>query len=149
MICFDSDWPRIPIIHILIATHLLSPRLLLQAGCDVNIKDKDGWSPLHAAVHWEQQQAAEILTEAGADFSIRNNIVCLSPLFYCCCSLSVYLYYDVPCRLSLQGTKLFQSLIGSGTTLNLMSYRVWYHIGYSTLLVLTPYGLWYQIIVAQ
>ena len=50
-------------------------RLVLQAGCDVNIKDKDGWSPLHAAVHWEQQQAAEILTEAGADFSIRNNIV--------------------------------------------------------------------------
>jgi len=49
-------------------------RLLLQAGCDVNIKDKDGWSPLHAAVHWEQQQAAEILTEAGADFSVRNNI---------------------------------------------------------------------------
>ena len=78
-IYFDFDWPLIHLIYVVMATHLTFSRLLLQAGCDVNIKDKDGWSPLHAAVHWEQQQAAEILTEAGADFSVRNNIVCLSP----------------------------------------------------------------------
>ncbi|NXF85101.1 PP12C phosphatase, partial [Eubucco bourcierii] len=27
-------------------------RLLLQAGYDPNVRDKDGWTPLHAAAHW-------------------------------------------------------------------------------------------------
>ena len=26
--------------------------ILLQARCDVNAQDFDGWTPLHAAAHW-------------------------------------------------------------------------------------------------
>lgn len=38
----------------------------------MNAIDKDGWTPLHAAAHWEQEEACKILCENGADFEIRN-----------------------------------------------------------------------------
>ncbi len=47
-------------------------RILLQSGADVNALDKDGWTPLHAAAHWEQEEACKILAEYGADFEARN-----------------------------------------------------------------------------
>lgn len=47
-------------------------KLLLQSGADVNAVDKDGWTSLHAAAHWEQEEACLILCEYGADFEIRN-----------------------------------------------------------------------------
>jgi len=34
--------------------------------------DKDGWTPLHAAAHWEQEEACRILAEAGADFDAKT-----------------------------------------------------------------------------
>ena len=34
--------------------------------------DKDGWTPLHAAAHWEQEEACRILVEYGASFEIKN-----------------------------------------------------------------------------
>jgi len=47
---------------------------LLQIGnMDVNIRDVDGWTPLHAAVHWGSKTACELLTEAGADFDLKNS----------------------------------------------------------------------------
>ena len=60
--------------------------LLLQLGVDINAKDSDGWTPLHAAVHWGQTEACEVLAEHGANFSARNKLViffaisCLLPL---------------------------------------------------------------------
>ena len=43
---------------------------------------------MHAALHWGQEEAAEILTEAGADFNTRNNIVSLPYFnFFCLHSL--------------------------------------------------------------
>ena len=49
---------------------------ILQIGdIDVNVRDADGWTPLHAAVHWGSQTATELLTEAGADFDLKNNNV--------------------------------------------------------------------------
>ena len=49
---------------------------ILQIGdVDVNVRDADGWTPLHAAVHWGSQTATELLTEAGADFDLKNNNV--------------------------------------------------------------------------
>lgn len=47
-------------------------KLLLQSGANVNAVDKDGWTPLHAAAHWEQEEACKILVENGANFEIRN-----------------------------------------------------------------------------
>uniref|UniRef100_H2Z5E7 Uncharacterized protein n=1 Tax=Ciona savignyi TaxID=51511 RepID=H2Z5E7_CIOSA len=38
-------------------------RLLLQSGMDVNLRDNDGWTPLHAASHWSQQEAAKLLAD--------------------------------------------------------------------------------------
>jgi len=34
----------------------------------INAHDQEGWTPLHAAVHWEQKDAIKLLAEGGADF---------------------------------------------------------------------------------
>lgn len=59
------------------------PSLLLQLGVDINAKDSDGWTPLHAAVHWGQNDACEVLAEHGANFSARNSTVRLPPPVIC------------------------------------------------------------------
>jgi ankyrin repeat protein len=54
---------------------------LLQGGANVNALDKDGWTPLHAAAHWEQEESCQILGENGADFEIRNFSVTIFAYF--------------------------------------------------------------------
>ena len=49
--------------------------LLLQLGVNVNAKDSDGWTPLHAAAHWGQKEVCELLADHGANFSARNKTV--------------------------------------------------------------------------
>lgn len=43
----------------------LPPRLLLQAGYDPELRDGDGWTPLHAAAHWGVEDACRLLAEHG------------------------------------------------------------------------------------
>lgn len=50
-------------------------RLLIQAGYDVNIKDYDGWTPLHAAAHWGKDEACRILVENLCDMDVINKVV--------------------------------------------------------------------------
>jgi ankyrin repeat protein len=50
--------------------------LLIKAGANYNVKDCDGWTPLHAAAHWGQKEACEILLENNCDTSLKNNCVC-------------------------------------------------------------------------
>lgn len=38
-------------------------RLLLQAGANIEAKDVDGWTPLHAAAHWAQEEACKLLAD--------------------------------------------------------------------------------------
>nr|XP_058900282.1 protein phosphatase 1 regulatory subunit 12C [Kogia breviceps] len=40
-------------------------RLLLQAGYDPELRDGDGWTPLHAAAHWGVEDACRLLAEHG------------------------------------------------------------------------------------
>ncbi|XP_028281248.1 protein phosphatase 1 regulatory subunit 12A isoform X2 [Parambassis ranga] len=49
-------------------------KLLIQAGYDVNIKDYDGWSPLHAASHWGKEEACRILVENLCDMDLMNKM---------------------------------------------------------------------------
>lgn len=50
-------------------------RVLVQAGVDVNTQDFDGWTPLHAAAHWGQREACEILVENFCDMDMKNYVV--------------------------------------------------------------------------
>lgn len=50
-------------------------RLLIQARYDVNIKDYDGWTPLHAAAHWGKEEACRILVENLCDMEAVNKVV--------------------------------------------------------------------------
>ena len=50
-------------------------RLLVQAGCDLDVRDHDGWTPLHAAAHWGVKEACSILAEALCNMDARNKLV--------------------------------------------------------------------------
>lgn len=51
-------------------TKILS--LLLAGRVDVDVQDNDGWSPLHAAAHWGQKEACEMLFASSADLDSTN-----------------------------------------------------------------------------
>lgn len=45
---------------------------LLTKGADINLKNRQGWTPLHAAVWNQKQEIAKLLIEKGADVNIRD-----------------------------------------------------------------------------
>jgi ankyrin repeat protein len=49
--------------------------VLLQGGADLNLQDFDGWTPLHAAAHWGQKEACEMLVEEFCDMDMKNYVV--------------------------------------------------------------------------
>ncbi|XP_029317500.1 protein phosphatase 1 regulatory subunit 12A isoform X1 [Cottoperca gobio] len=49
-------------------------KLLIQTGYDVNIKDFDGWTPLHASAHWGKEEACRILVENLCDMDLINKM---------------------------------------------------------------------------
>ncbi|XP_026676026.1 protein phosphatase 1 regulatory subunit 12B [Diaphorina citri] len=50
------------------------PGILIQAGADLNFQDYDGWTPLHAAAHWAQREACQILVENFCDMDVKNYV---------------------------------------------------------------------------
>ncbi|KAI5729335.1 hypothetical protein M8J76_001451 [Diaphorina citri] len=48
--------------------------ILIQAGADLNFQDYDGWTPLHAAAHWAQREACQILVENFCDMDVKNYV---------------------------------------------------------------------------
>lgn len=83
----DSRWGRIrqgqnsePIAKGILSTvslQLSCPfrpcRILCQCGLDVSAVDFDGWTPLHAAAHWGQEEACRILAEQLCNMEARSN----------------------------------------------------------------------------
>lgn len=49
--------------------------MLLQCGVDVNSRDVDGWTPLHAAAHWGQEEVCSLLADHMCDMGAVNNVV--------------------------------------------------------------------------
>lgn len=49
--------------------------LLMEAGVDINSEDHDGWTPLHAAAHWGQEEACRVLVENMCDMMHKNKAV--------------------------------------------------------------------------
>ncbi|XP_069485391.1 protein phosphatase 1 regulatory subunit 12A isoform X3 [Ambystoma mexicanum] len=49
-------------------------KILIQAGYDINIKDFDGWTPLHAAAHWGKEEACRILVENLCEMETVNKV---------------------------------------------------------------------------
>lgn len=49
--------------------------ILLQAKCDVNARDYDGWTPLHGAAHWGETEACKLLVDNYCDMDIKNYAV--------------------------------------------------------------------------
>uniref|UniRef100_A0A3Q3VYI5 Uncharacterized protein n=1 Tax=Mola mola TaxID=94237 RepID=A0A3Q3VYI5_MOLML len=41
-------------------------KVLLKCGVDVDSRDIDGWTPLHAAAHWGQEEVCTLLARPGA-----------------------------------------------------------------------------------
>ena len=46
--------------------------LLVHAGCEINQQDYDGWTPLHAAAHWAQREACELLADSYVNMDVKN-----------------------------------------------------------------------------
>ncbi|CAG0919150.1 unnamed protein product [Notodromas monacha] len=47
-------------------------KVLVDAGADLNAQDYDGWTPLHAAAHWNQRDACELLANKWCNMDIKN-----------------------------------------------------------------------------
>merc|ERR1712147_241031 len=46
---------------------------LLKAGCSVNWRTNDGWTPLHSASRWDQAEGAALLLAQGANVNEKTN----------------------------------------------------------------------------
>ncbi|XP_062918220.1 protein phosphatase 1 regulatory subunit 12A-like isoform X7 [Mobula hypostoma] len=49
-------------------------KLLIQAGFDVNSRDNDGWTPLHAASHWGKEEVCRLLAENLCNMQTVNKV---------------------------------------------------------------------------
>ncbi|XP_057693539.1 protein phosphatase 1 regulatory subunit 12A isoform X1 [Corythoichthys intestinalis] len=49
-------------------------KVLLQCGVDVDSQDVDGWSPLHAAAHWGQEEVCTLLADHMCNMNAVNNV---------------------------------------------------------------------------
>ncbi|XP_074533537.1 protein phosphatase 1 regulatory subunit 12A isoform X2 [Halichoeres trimaculatus] len=49
-------------------------KVLLQCEVDVDSRDIDGWTPLHAAAHWGQEEVCTLLADNMCDMGAVNNV---------------------------------------------------------------------------
>lgn len=70
-----SSPPHFPSLLIAPPPHVVLVRVLLQCGVDVDCRDIDGWTPLHAAAHWGQEEVCTLLADSMCDMAAVNNVV--------------------------------------------------------------------------
>ena len=58
------------------------PFFFLKGQADVDVQDHDGWTPLHAAAHWGQKEAAEMLVENFCNMDVKNYVVSIDYKFF-------------------------------------------------------------------
>lgn len=63
---------RSPLLPSLLYRVLLS---LQSIANNIDSRDEDGWTPLHAAVYWENMEAAAMLARKGADVNLVTKTV--------------------------------------------------------------------------
>uniref|UniRef100_A0A8C6UYH1 Protein phosphatase 1 regulatory subunit 12B n=1 Tax=Neogobius melanostomus TaxID=47308 RepID=A0A8C6UYH1_9GOBI len=49
-------------------------KVLLQCSVEVDCRDIDGWTPLHAAAHWGQEEVCTLLTDHMCDMAAVNHV---------------------------------------------------------------------------
>ena len=47
----------------------------MEAGAGLDVQDFDGWTPLHAAAHWGQEEACKVLAENLCNMDLKTNNV--------------------------------------------------------------------------
>ena len=75
----------LPLIQAVRNQDLAAARALVAAGADVNLRQLDGATALHWAVHWEDLEATELLISAGANVDTANDLR-VTPLLMACTS---------------------------------------------------------------
>ena len=54
---------------------VFSSSLLVRAGANLKSVDNDGWTPLHAAAHWDKHDVIKYLVEKNASLDVKNYAV--------------------------------------------------------------------------
>ena len=47
--------------------------MLIDAGADLNIQEAHGWTPLHWAIEYKENEIKQMLIDAGAIIDIKDN----------------------------------------------------------------------------
>jgi ankyrin repeat protein len=75
----------LPLIHAIRNQDGAAARALVEAGADVNVRQLDGATALHWAVHWEDRDTTALLINAGANVDTANDLG-VTPLLMACTS---------------------------------------------------------------
>ena len=57
--------------------HLSVVQLLVEMGADINVKNGEGWTPLHWAAWASDLSVVKLLVKSGADVNGRLNLISL------------------------------------------------------------------------
>ena len=107
----------LPLIHAVRNQDLAAARALVAAGADVNLRQLDGATALHWAVHWEDRDTTALLIRAGANVDAANDLG-VTPLLMACTSGNAALVETL-----LQAGANPQDALSSGETALMLASR--------------------------
>jgi len=70
----DETYGRTALHEAVSSSRVENIRLLINAGADINVNDKEGRTPLMEAVYFCFEEVVRTLIDAGADVNIRSNV---------------------------------------------------------------------------